>query len=78
MAYSEADVLTKLKTRRDAIVDELAALATTTAGGKPNSTQGGIDHVGYKKSLYDELAMLREQIAQFSDPFEVIVEAASG
>lgn len=44
-----------LKARRSAIYTELAALASTTAGGKPNSREGGIDHIGYKDSLYREL-----------------------
>jgi uncharacterized protein involved in exopolysaccharide biosynthesis len=77
MAYSESDVITKLKTRRDAILDELAALSTSTAGGKPNSQQGGIDHTGYKRSLYEELAQIKEQLVTFADPFEVCVEVVA-
>ena len=77
MAYSESDVVTKLKARRDSILDELAAMSSSTAGGKPDSTQGGIQHVDYKLSLYEELKGLNEQIRQFSDPFEVIVEACT-
>lgn len=77
MAYSEADVVAKLQTRRDAILDELAAMSSSTAGGKPNSTQGGIDHMAYKKSLYDELAQIKQQLAMYADPFEVIVEGCT-
>lgn len=47
--------LENMKTRRTAIYAELAALSSTTAGGKPNSREGGIDHIGYKDSLYREL-----------------------
>ena len=43
--------------RRDAICAELAALSSSTAGGKPNSSGGGdmvhVDHQGYKRSLYE-------------------------
>lgn len=56
-----------LRTRRSAVLAELAAISSTTAGGKPNASGGGdklhIDHVGYRKSLYDELAMINEMIA---------------
>lgn len=58
-----ATLLENLKTRRDAIGVELAALTSSLAGGKPNSTmQGGADHVGYKDGLYRELKDLTEQI----------------
>lgn len=52
--------------RRNAIGVELAALASTSAGGKPNMMGGGgagIDHTGYKKSLYDELESINKQLA---------------
>lgn len=55
-----------LLTRRSAIIAELAALDSTKAGGKPNTTGGGdkvsIDHVGYRKSLYEELAQINSMI----------------
>jgi len=44
-----------LKARRSAIYAELAALTTGKAGGNANQKDVGIDHVGYKKGLYDEL-----------------------
>ena len=51
-----ATLLENLKTRRDAIGDELAALTSSLAGGKPNTTiAGATDHVGYKDGLYREL-----------------------
>jgi hypothetical protein len=50
-------------------------LSSSTAGGKPNSSQGGIDHVGYKNSLYEELDMITKQLATaYSEPYEVVVE----
>lgn len=75
MAYDESTVTTKLMARRDAILDELAALNSSAAGGKPDSTLTGIQHVAYKKSLYEELGMLNQQIALTGDgPCEVLVE----
>ena len=61
-----ADVIAQLKTRRDAICTELAALTETAAGGKPNSQLGGIDHVGYKDGLYRELREIEELIAKYT------------
>lgn len=62
-----ASDIANLTTRRSAILAELAALDSTKAGGKPNTTGGGdkvsIDHVGYRKSLYEELAMINSMIA---------------
>ena len=74
MAYSHADIISKLQTRRDAIVDELNALTSAAAGGKPNSSLTGVDHVGYKRALYEELDMIGRQLASNADPFEVVVE----
>lgn len=74
MAYSESDIVDKLKTRRDAIVNELNALTSSSAGGKPNSSLTGVDHIGYKRALYEELSMIRQQLASFGGPFEVVVE----
>ncbi|MCK9356395.1 MAG: hypothetical protein M0R22_04495 [Dehalococcoidia bacterium] len=78
MAYSDATVLEKLQARRDAILDELAAMTSASAGGKPDSTQGGIGHVAYKKSLYEELDMITGRLAGMSqEPFEVVVEGCT-
>lgn len=61
-----AELLTQ---RRDAILAELASMSSTSAGGLPNATGGGdkvnIDHVGYRKSLYEELRMIDEQLRSF-------------
>ena len=56
--------ITDLITRRTAIGAELAALSSSTAGGKPNNSTegGGTDHVGYKDGLYRELAQINETL----------------
>lgn len=62
---TDAD-LTNLRTRRTAVMAELAAMSSTTAGGKPNSLGGhgeSVDHAGYKKGLYEELEKLNELIS---------------
>lgn len=64
-----ATFLQNLRARRDAIGVELAALSATAAGGKPNMggvAGGSVDHTGYKKSLYDELAEIQRQLADTS------------
>mgnify|MGYP001564194900 CR=1 FL=1 len=70
--------LENLATRRSAILTELAALIATAAGGKPNSTAGGIDHVGYKDGLYRELKTINDLIGTLTmtaeGPFEVITQ----
>jgi len=60
--------LTDLEARRDAVAAELAAMSTSKAGGLPN-VQGqrgadgvNVDHVGWRKSLMDELVMLEKLI----------------
>jgi len=60
MAYTQAERLALLNTRIDTIHDELAELTKSTIGGKPNTTGGaeGIDHVGHRKALLDELDRL--------------------
>jgi len=61
-----------LLTRRSAILTELAAMSTGTAGGLPNLEGGGdmvkVDHVGYRKSLYDELRDIDSLIASIQGP----------
>ncbi len=58
-----ATFLENLTARRNAIAAELAALTATTAGGKPNASATGIDHVGYKMGLYRELEEIEKRIA---------------
>lgn len=59
-------VLEDLKTRRATVAAELAAMSLTTIGGKPNANtaDGGttVDHVGFRRSLLEELKMLDEAI----------------
>jgi len=59
----------QLKTRRTAILAELAALNDTKAGGKPNSALGGVQHVEYKDALYRELEIINRQLSA-AEPFE--------
>ena len=66
--------LENLQTRKSAILTELAALTSTAAGGKPNASASGVDHVGYKDGLYRELAWINEQISAAGGPFEVVTE----
>lgn len=58
-------LIADLKTRRDAIGVELAALDGTKKGGGINTFGAGtgLDHTKYKLSLYEELKMLDERIA---------------
>lgn len=62
-----------LQTRRSAIYAKLAAMVPDEegAGNKPNSTQGGIDHVGYKDGLYRELESINSLISQAEGPVQV-------
>lgn len=78
-----ATMLANLLARRTAICVELAALSSSAAGGKPNTSGDGVnvDHVGYKDGLYRELAELDKLIAntraiqEYADgvdgPFEI-------
>ena len=68
-------VLEALKTRREYVANQIAAIIMTGVGGKPNAmtADGGttIDHVGYLDSLYRELeqldaAIIREDEVQSS------------
>jgi len=64
----------ELETRRDTITAQLAAMLSTSVGGKPNTTGQGqqLDHVAYKKGLYDELRDIRELLA--TRPFFIETE----
>lgn len=59
-------VLEDLRTRRATVAAQLAAMTVSTIGGKPNANtaDGGttVDHVGYRRSLLDELKMIDEAI----------------
>ena len=62
-------IIANLKTRRLAISIELAAMSPTKAGGLPNRASEGVDvdHLGYRKSLWEELKAYDELIAQLED-----------
>lgn len=61
--------LENLRTRRSAILAELAALTSTSQGGRVNQTAMGrsFDHVGYKDGLYRELEAIDKLIANADD-----------
>lgn len=65
-----------LVTRRSAILAELAAMTSTSAGGGLNHTALGrsFDHVGYKDGLYRELAMIKEQLGALEGPIDDSVQ----
>lgn len=78
MVYDPSVSLANLQTRQQAIYAELAAIAggatpNGVPGSLPNASGGGsIDHVGYRKSLYDELKEINEMIAILQGPFEIL------
>lgn len=63
MSCYKANLLTRIK----AISAELAEMTPAKMGGMANTkTQDGgttVDHVGYRKSLLEELKALREELA---------------
>lgn len=65
--------LTDLKTRRDAITAELAAIDNTGSRAKPGSKPdqggegGGTEHTAYRMSLLEELAQINEIIGDAAD-----------
>lgn len=63
-----------IATRRSAIYAQLAAMSSTSVGGKPTYSIDGqtVDHVGYRKSLLEELKMLNDLQASAAGPFEVV------
>ena len=65
-----------IRTRMAAITAELAAMNPNAAGGMPTYTKDGqsFDHVGYRKSLLDELKMLQELLPMADGAFEVTSE----
>ena len=77
-----ATFLENMEARRLAISVELAALASTEAGGKPNAAgPNTVDHVGYKDGLYRELEGIKKAVADYLEgealsagPAEVITE----
>ena len=68
--------LENLQARRTSILAELAALDANAPGGLPNGPPG-IDHVGYKDSLYRELEQIERRIAALQGPIEFQSEATT-
>jgi hypothetical protein len=64
--------LDNLLLRRSNIIAELAAMNPAASGGKPSYSIDGqqVDHVAYRRSLYEELEMLNRQISVLQGPFE--------
>ena len=61
-----ATYLENLTTRRNAVAAELAAITSTSAGGKPDAGKSGIGHVAYRSSLLQELEQLDKLIDKAS------------
>lgn len=61
-----------LQQRKATILQRLASL-DGGAGDKPNASLDGesVDHVGYRRSLYEELDLINKQIATAEGPWEV-------
>ena len=59
-----ATYIENLEARKLAIAEELAAMSSTAAGGKPDSGKSGIGHVAYKDGLYRELEMIEAAITR--------------
>ncbi len=74
-----ASDLDNLIARRSAVYAELAALTPAANGGKPTYSIDGqsVDHVGYRKSLLEEIQILNALIAAAQGPFEVIDRAVT-
>lgn len=63
-----AEIVANLKSRRLEISRELAGMATDKAGGLPDyKGSGGVSHVAYRKSLYEELAEINKQLLLYGD-----------
>lgn len=64
--------------RQTAIGVELAELTSSAAGGKPDASKSGVQHVAYKDGLYRELAQIREELRELdlngSDGNELVYE----
>jgi hypothetical protein len=71
--------LENLLARKSSILAELAQLTAASPGGKPTYSIDGqmVDHAGYRKSLYDELAILDRLIAAARGPIEQVGKAVT-
>jgi hypothetical protein len=71
--------LANLQSRKSAILAALAALASTSPGGKPTYNIDGqmVDHTQYRLSLYQELEAIDRLIAAAQGPFEELGQAVT-
>ena len=76
-----ATELALLQTRKLAVLTEISELtnpntaSSHNAGSVPNRSGAcSIDHIGYKKSLYEELAQIEERINAIEGGWEIISE----
>lgn len=74
MTKSPAEVISDLLTRRDAVLSQLAGLTATSVGALPNTAGSGdhVDHVGLRRSLYQELADIDAALERIAGPRESI------
>ncbi|RCS43943.1 hypothetical protein DTL42_18325 [Bremerella cremea] len=74
MPKSTSEVIHDLLTRRDAVLQQLAEMASTSPGGLPNTSGTGdhVDHVGLRQSLYAELKQIDDLLARLEGPQESI------
>lgn len=72
MTLTRAQQVDALLTRRDAVLTQLAEMAATSIGGMPNTNGTGdhLDHVGLRKSLYDELRQINDVLELLEGPAE--------
>lgn len=87
-----SDYRANLVLRLKSISKQLADISTSSLGGKPNvkMADGGtvVDHVGYRKSLLEEMAEIQKLIKDYdssgidldgsgaNDPFEFTTEVS--
>ena len=65
---SVSTLITNLETRRDEIGVTLAAMTTSSMGGKADSNQpGAAEHVAFKDGLYRELNEINKQLNMLDD-----------
>ena len=74
MPKTTTQVIQDLLTRRDAVLDQLAEMVSTSPGGLPNTSGTGdhVDHVGLRQSLYAELKEIDALLARLEGPHESI------
>ena len=71
-----ATEIAQLETRKAVVLAELAAMTSTSAGGKPDYSADGqsVSHTAYRKSLYDELDDIDERLSRAEGPIEEVTQ----